>query len=463
MAFDKGQMTLGPAFFFEVLRRRIGIIIICTIVAVGLTIPVILLMHKHYKASVKILVTDPVLTGNTTVQEPLFRRDQDSATKLGNVNNIVKSDLFLSQAIAKLTKNDSETLKWTPTVDKIKDSVNAVLDQSSLEISVDSPDPTVSVKLAKILGDQFKEWMSQVEVRPTGDTADAIKDKAEQTQHEIKDLQQKLEVFKGNNRDALPDQYQTYLQQKQAYEALDVNGKVELEKLRNEYAGLQDRLRNDTSLRADPENPTAKKLQELRAEYASMMATRKETHPQVTELKRQIDELEKALMTPPSASQVSLSVPYRTVDSRMREVKIQIDEYERALPIYEQALDRLNGNLKKMPSSEQTINELTFQIKTKQEILDKLNQEHTGALLSARILTQVEDNKYITVSSPETATAEPNPKLLLAASLAGGLALGLILAIIFELMDPVVYGPRQLEAQTGIPLLTVISEKALIK
>ncbi|HZS48148.1 MAG TPA: hypothetical protein VFC63_23975 [Blastocatellia bacterium] len=461
MAYRTHQMILGPAFFFEVLRRRIGIIIVSTIVAVGLTIPVILLIHKHYKASVKILVTDPVLSGNTTVQEPLLHRDQDTATKLGDVNNIVKSDLFLSQAVTKLTQKD--TFAWTPTVEKIKDGVNAVLNQSSLEITVDSPDPEVSVKLARILGDQFKEWMSQVEVRPTGDTAEAIKEKADDTQKEINDLQHKLEIFKGTNKDALPDAFQNYLLQKQNLESLVLNGRVELEKLRNEYTALQDRLHNDASLRADPENPTAKKLQELRAEYASMMATRKETHPQVTELKKQIEELEKALMTPPANGQVSLSVPYRTVDTRVKEVRMQIDQWEKSLPLYQQDLDRLNGNLKKMPASEQTIAELTFQIKTKQEILDKLNQEQAGALLSTKILTQVEDNKYITVSTPTTASAEPNPKLLLGAALAGGLALGLIMAIIFELMDPVVYGAAQLEAQAGLPLLTVISERALLK
>ena len=132
--------SFGPAFFFEVFRRRIGVVIVTTIVAVALTVPVIFLIHKHYKAAVKILVSDPVLTGNTTVQEPLIRRDQDPTAKLGNVNNLIKSDLFLTEALTKLNTDSSITSsKFLPTVDKIKDGVNAVVDPTSLEITVDSP------------------------------------------------------------------------------------------------------------------------------------------------------------------------------------------------------------------------------------------------------------------------------------------------------------------------------------
>src|SRR5258708_1285453 len=114
--------------------------------------------------------------------------------------------------------------------------------------------------------------MNRVEVRPTGDTAKAIKEKAEQTEKEIQDLRQKLEVFKGINRDALPDQSANYLLQRETYQSLIAKDQVDLAKLKNEYVNLQARLKNDVSLRADPENPTAKKLQELRAELASMMA-----------------------------------------------------------------------------------------------------------------------------------------------------------------------------------------------
>ena len=295
--------------------------------------------------------------------------------------------------------------------------------------------------------------MNRVEVRPTGDTAEAIKAKAEQTQNEIKDLQAKLEVFKSSNRDALPPEYQNYLLQRDANQTQLVAANVELEKLRNEYASLQNQIKSDVSLRADPEDPRAKKLQELRAELASMMVTRRDTHPQVIDLKHQIADLEATLTTAPSEGHVSLSIPYRTIDLRIKEVRRQIDGFEKAIPFYQQELDRLNGNLKKMPLSEQTIDELTFQIKTRQEILAKLNQEQAGAMLSNTILTQVQDSRYITVSSPTTASAEPNAKFLLAAALASGLVLGLILAIIFELTDPIVYGPLNLKRKRDYPCL----------
>jgi len=133
------------------------------------------------------------------VQEPLFRREQDAAQKLGNVSNLIKSDLFLTKAVDKLNAEgfeSSATTQFAVTAEKIKDSVNAVVDQSSLEITVDTPNPNVSIKLARILGEEFKEWMSKVEVRPTGDTAAAIKDKADKLNLEIQDLRQKLEVSK---------------------------------------------------------------------------------------------------------------------------------------------------------------------------------------------------------------------------------------------------------------------------
>src|SRR5882724_706750 len=466
MTSEPRTASFGPAFFFEIFRRRIGIVIVSTIVAVGLTIPAILLIHKHYKASTRILITEPVLSGNTTVQEPLFRRDQEAAQKLGNVNNLIKSDMFLVKAIDKLNAEgfeSSATTQFAPTAEKIKDSVNAVVDQSSLEITVDTPNPNVSIKLARILGEEFKEWMSKVEVRPTGDTAAAIKDKADKLNLEIQDLRQKLEVFKGKNGDALPDQSANYLVQREAYQSLIAKDRVDLEKLRNEYSSLQNRLKSDMSLRVDTENPGAKKLQEKRAELASMMATHKDTHPMVIELKKEIKELEDNLTATPPEGQVSLSTPYRNADTKIKELRAQIDGYERSIPIYQRELDRLNGNLKKMPSSEQTINELSAQIKTKEQILDKLTQEQSGALLSEQILTQVQDSKYVTVSATTTAAGEPSSKFLLMAAFAGGLALGIILAIIFELIDPVVYGPAQLEAQSGVPLLTVIPERMLVK
>jgi len=458
--------SFGPAFFFEIFRRRIGVVMVSTIVAVALTIPAIFLIKKHYKASTRILISEPVLNGNTTVQEPLLRRDQDAAQKLGNVNNLVKSDLFLSQAITKLEAegyDSSSTPQWSPTPERLKDSITATLDPPSLEITVDTPNSSASIKLARVLGDEFKEWMNRVEVRPTGDTASAIKTSADHLQAEIQDLRQKLEVFKNKNGDALPDQSANYLLQREAYQSLIAKDRVDLEKLRNEYASLQNRLRNDASLRVDTENPAAKKLQEKRAELASMMATHKDTHPLVVELKKEIKELEDNLTAAPPEGQVSLSLPYRNTDTKIKEIKAQIEGYERSIPIYQRELDRLNGNLKKMPSSEQTINELSAQIRTKEQILDKLNQEHSGALLSEQILTQVQSSKYVTVSSTTAATGEPSSKFLLIAAFAGGLALGIILAIIFELIDPVVYGPAQLEAQSGVPLLTVIPERMLVK
>jgi uncharacterized protein involved in exopolysaccharide biosynthesis len=466
MTIEPRTTSFGPAFFFEVFRRRIGVVIVSTIVAVALTVPAIFLIKKHYKASTRILITEPVLNGNTTVQEPLLRRDQDTAQKLGNISNLIKSDLFLTKAVEKLNAEGYESSaspQWSPTAERLKDSVSATLDQPSLEIAVDTPNPDASIKLARILGEEFKEWMSRVEVRPTGETANAIKGKADQLNLEIQDLRQKLEVFKGKNGDALPDQSANYLLQREAYQSLIAKDRVDLEKLRNEYASLQNRLRSDMSLRVDTENPAAKKLQEKRAELASMMATHKDTHPLVIELQKEIKQLEDSLTATPAEGQVSLSIPYRTTDARVKEVKAQIDGYERSIPIYQRELDRLNGNLKKMPSSEQTINELSAQIRTKEQILDKLTQEQSGALLSQQILTQVQDSKYVTVSSTTQVNGEPSAKFLLMAAFAGGLTLGIILAIIFELIDPVVYGPAQLEAQSGVPLLTVIPERMLVK
>jgi len=463
-ADGRGGLRIGPRFIIEVIRRRLAVIILAPVVVLGLTVPTLFLLSKHYKATIRILVTDPVLNNNTTVETPLLHRDMESNVKLANAKTLIQSEAFMTEALDN-TIGPGKVVKfgkWTATPNVLKDTTVVVTDASSLQITVDTPDPGLSTKLARRMGEQYEQWVARVEVKPTGDTARVIKEKIEQANGEISVLQQKLEVFKRNNRETLPDQATNYLLQKENYKSQMVAANLELEKLRNEAANLDARLKSDPNLKVDPETPVSKKIQDLKAELAQLQATRKDSHPDVIQLKGQIAELENGLAAAGTVNSVSLSVPYRTADARLKEVRAQITAYERSIPRYESEVARLTGALAKMPASEQMVTELSFQLDSRQKTLDRLNQELAGAQLSESILKQIEDEKFITADSPDTALVEPNTKLLIAAAAAGGIALGLLLAIIFEIIDPVIYRIDQLEAHTGMPSLGVVSSNALL-
>jgi polysaccharide chain length determinant protein (PEP-CTERM system associated) len=338
----------------------------------------------------------------------------------------------------------------------------------------------------------------EVRQQQSEDTTQFLEGQLETARKALADQEEKIREFKGQHVGELPAQVGSNLQilaglqsQLQTEEdALNTakQQRVYLETLMNQYHSLQ------STPKATGGGATAvglpaidAELDKLRAQLADLSSHYTDRHPDVRKVKQQIADTEKtrdriiadlkarkaapadpdAATTPDPTTMADASSPMVQLQGQLQSNRVEIASRERAVADLKNKVVDYQARLNQEPVREQQLSDLTRGYEQSKANYDGLlkKKNESAMATSMELLQQGERFRIIDPPSLPAKPDFPNRLKFCGIGLGVGLALGVVVAGAFEMMDDRVYDEKELQKLlpiaviSEIPALTVASDE----
>ena len=491
MSADFRQRT--PAEYLNILRRRKWLIILPAVAVLIASSYAIYKLPDVYKSSTLIVVKSSTLPQSVipmSTEEALTRQ-------LAGITQVVTSRSSLEPLIDKYQLYKAERLRGEPMEsiygmigDDIHVEVNTTRNDitNGFDISFRYRDPRIAQAITSELAARYIDEQAKEQINSTKAALGFINNQVEQTKGELNEIDGRRLKFMQENLLNLPSQGTSLLGQLTSLRDQQRAQITELGRLQDRRSSLaaqltlmeksaQQMIDNLSQDLTDPKTTPAwaglvSRKAELQGEYQRLLTEYKPKHPDVLAKQAQIEsvtkdmdlmladwnarieERKKRLENRPDLQLNATKLEIKNLDSEIaRQQKAQA-ETEKTIQSY---TDRINS----VPGAEVALGALDREYATKKEAIDKLLTEQQKIELAAKA-AEGQQSQGIQVIDPANLPAKPvAPKrlLLVGMALAGGLALGLLLAGIFEVpLLLTIQTAEDARHYTGLPVLISVPE-----
>lgn len=377
-----------------------------------------------------------------------------------------------------------------------KDIEVKVTGKEAFSVAYMGRDPSVVMRVTNTLALLFIEENLKVRERQAEGTSEFLESQLGEVEKELQRQEHNLRDFQQQHRGALPAQLDANLRtldrlQQELSSVNDLMKSTEIA-LSDERKALEERKvqaaeasaqtpvtatapqsSQPVAPKAPPINP---RLEALKQELGRLRATFNENYPDITSIKKQIEELEAAVVpeppTPPSApvQPPSTAKPAPTVVNPATRVTHtaranNIEQLERELVVLRSRREKAIAQIQKLeehvnstPANEEKLTELTrdygMSLKNYQALLDKRMQAKISENLEKK--QKGEQFRILDPANFPTRPSDPNPPVIvgIGGALGGGLGFGLIL--LFNFFNPALRKAEEIYGTFGVPVLVTI-------
>jgi polysaccharide chain length determinant protein (PEP-CTERM system associated) len=482
-----------PAEYLKILRRRKWLIILPVVAVLVASSYAIYKLPDVYKSSTLIVVKP-----STLPQSVIPMNTEEALTRqLASITQVVTSRSSLEPLIDKYQLYKAERLRGEPMEsifgmigDDIHVEVNSTRNDitNGFDISFRYRDPRIAQAVTAELATRYIDEQQKAQINDTKAALGFINNQVEQTKAELDAIDARRLTFMQENLPNLPSQGASLLGQLQGLREQQKAQITELGRLQDRRSSVaaqltlmeksaQQMIENLSEDLTDPKTTPAwaelvNRKAELQGELQRLRTEYKEKHPDVQAKKAQIDSVNKdmdlmladwkarieerkrKLENRPDLQVNAMKLEVKNLDNEIaRQQKLQA-ETEKTIQVF---TDRINS----VPGAEVALGALDREYATKKEAFDKLLSEQQKIELAAKA-TQEQQAQGIQVIDSANLPAKPvAPKrlLLVGMALIGGLALGLLLAGIFEVpLLLTIQTAEDARHYTGLPVLISVPE-----
>jgi polysaccharide biosynthesis transport protein len=371
-------------------------------------------------------------------------------------------------------------------IELVRDGRNQI---TAFNVSYSSRDPRVAQKITSELTNLFINENLEVRQQQSEDTTKFLESQLETARQALAEQEEKIREFKGQHVGELPAQVGSNLQilaglqsQLQTEEdALNTakQQRVYLETLVNQYRSLQGAPKTAGGAPTAGLPAIDAELEKLRAQLADLSSHYTDRHPDVRKLKQQIAETEvtrdriiadlkarrsvpedpgAATTTPDASSMTDATSPMVQLQGQLQSNRVEIANRERAVTDLKAKVIDYQARLNQEPVREQQLSDLTRgydQSKANYDGLLKKKNESAMAT-SMELLQQGERFRIIDPPSLPVKPDFPNRLKFCGIGLGMGLALGVVVAAAFEMMDDRVYDEKELQELLPVAVISEI-------
>lgn len=369
----------------------------------------------------------------------------------------------------------------------------------AFRISYSGKQPRLVAQVTNELASLFiEENLKAREQQATG-TTEFLNNQLQETRKALEGQEGKLRDFKLKHIGEMPEQQSASLQilgQLQSQLQLESEALSRAEQQKNYLQSMMatqtnapvvDMDNSDTvkisSKAVDKRSPSQNQVSSTRAKLAALLTRYSDEHPDVRRLKRQIEDedakqaKERNEPAPGSESQptepadfvVASSQPKRpsqqprmisnpVLTSQLGVAEAEIAKHREEQQRISKSLSRYQARLEAIPVREQQITELVRDYEIAKghykQLLEKQMSAETATQLEIR--QKGERFSVLDPAQPAERPSRPQRSLINAAGSITGLALGLLLALVTELLGMSITTPEQIVAVSGYPVLEVI-------
>lgn len=340
------------------------------------------------------------------------------------------------------TKGEGKIETWLAETQRPGLEVKPSLQSSIIEVSYKSPDPRFAASMANAYVQAYIEVTLDLKVDPARQYRSFFDTRAKEARERLEAAQAKLSAFQKENgiiaTDERLDIENTRLTelstQLVTLQALSAESSSRQNQAATSGDRIQEVLVNPVigSLKSDLSRAEAK-LQELNARYG-------DNHPQVVEARANIAELKSRVEA--EVKRVTGGVGVAATINRAREADVRA------------SLEAQRGKLLRMKALRDEGSVLLRDVENAQRAYDAIQTRLTQTNLESQ--TTLSNVTILTQAEPPLSPSSPKTYLNLLLSVFVGTALGLLGAVVHELLDRRLRSPQDLAGVAGLPLLAVI-------
>jgi uncharacterized protein involved in exopolysaccharide biosynthesis len=225
-------------------------------------------------------------------------------------------------------------------------------------------------------------------------------------------------------------------------------------------------LSNQNDLTLHQVDESRSRLTSIESQYQAAKARFTDNNPELQDLKAQLDSAKKNFneLSGQSGSRVVTGANplSQRISADLSTAQSDADAFRKAVQERERQLEEINRRLAYLDTNEASLRELERRL----SVSDKDYQSYMTRVQSARILNDMNQAGITNLSVVQAPSmpykaARPKKMLLFVLALFAGLAGGLALCLLLEMLDDTIALPDQVEALTGLPLLAVVDEHIL--
>jgi polysaccharide chain length determinant protein (PEP-CTERM system associated) len=453
-----------------------------------------------YRSGTLILVEQPTMPKdyvtpnvNDDLQDRLRSITQQILSRTRLLHIIDQLNLYADPHNHLSADDKVEGMRKQIEIELVRDTENRV---SSFNVYYSAHDPHVAQQVTSELTNLFISENLEVRQQQSEDTTKFLESQLEAARQTLSDQEEKIRQFKGQHVGELPAQVGSNLQilaglqsQLQTEEdALNTakQQRVYLETLVNQYRSLQGTPRGEgTGGTATVGLPAIdQELDKLRAQLADLSSHYTDRHPDVRKVKEQIAETEKtrdrimadlkAKASAPAdsdaantsadpSSMTDASSPMVQLQGQLQGNRIEISNRERAVTDLKNKVVDYQARLNQEPVREQQLSDLTRGYEQSKANYDELlkKKNESAMATSMELLQQGERFRIIDPPSLPVKPDFPNRLKFCGIGLGIGLALGVVVAGAFEMMDDRIHDEKELQELLPVAVISEIPALAV--
>ncbi len=451
------------------------------------------ILPQRYLSTTLILVEQPTMPKdyvtpnvNDDLQERMQSITQQILSRTRLLRIIDQYKLYASRHAERSPDQKVELMRKDIIIDLVRDERAQI---TAFNVSYSSRSPQVAQQVTSELTNLFINENLEVRQQQSEDTTQFLESQLETARKTLADQEEKIREFKGQHVGEMPGQLASNLQILQGLQSQLQSEEDALNNARQQHVYLQtlaDQYREVQGSAKGADGTASglpaidQELQKLKAQLADLSSHYTDRHPDVRKLKDQIAKTEKMrdqLLTSsktkglesttdgtdanglPNQSidptQASLMAP---VQSQLRSNQLEIINREHAVATLKAKVDDYQGRLNQEPIREQQLADLTRgydQSKANYDDLLKKKNESKMAT-SMELLQQGERFRVVDAASLPSKPDFPNRLKFCGFGLGIGLALGVVVAGAFEMMDDRIYDEKELEKLLPVAVISEI-------
>jgi uncharacterized protein involved in exopolysaccharide biosynthesis len=431
-----------------VLERRwrfmLGALVLGVVMAVGFS----LRTQPRYEAEAVVLVAPQQISQR--IVEPIIQDDALSRIDAFAAEVLSRSNLAQLVEELDLYRGLRERLTMGEIVSQMRKDVSISAVQSTqggggaltaraYAIRFEADEPGAAAQVANALASLFVDTSFEERHRQHRLTSEFLRRELESAERVLREQNRAIAEFKERNRALLPNDLQANLARLDMLQNQRQSLSLQIAEAGTRIAMLAS---DDRDTRSTPQD----RLVALRRELATLRTTKTERHPDVLELQRQIEELERDLG--PSGPDD------RSTGALLQAAERTLDVLRGQLAATDREISSLDENIGRMPAVQEELAALEEKaVILRENYLDFLRKVQDAELDES--LLKAQQGERVSVLSEAEPPARPirDRWKYLAFGLFASLGFAVVVGIALEFFDPVVVSPEQVARLTGLPTL----------
>lgn len=480
----------GISDYLEILNRHKKLVIYPAIFLILVSAATALLLPATYKSSGLILIESQEIPNDLVRSTVTSYADQRIA--------VIKQKLMTTTRIMDIVKRHNlypeERQKSPPSVIVSHFQENMFIDMVSADVtdprsgrakraniafnvSFMDKNPRTAQVVANELTTQFLNENVKTRTARAKETEGFLKDEANKLKRKIQLLEQNIADFKDTYNNSLPELLPYNLSMVESIQKELVDGQNQLIDLKEQIITMNLELANLDALMPSSglQQPAtaAQQLAMAKAEYATLQGKYSENHPDIKRLKRQIESLELDAKNSVEKGGAS-STQYRSPLSLKIKSNIKSSEREinRLLSAKKELKQKLALYEKRVVDTHQVkraYEDLIRDYDNNQAKYQELKSKELQAELAKNLESENKGESFTLIEPPRVPSKpeKPNRPKIFILGVVASIAVGVGLALLFELLVGGVRGYDEMKRVTGsaplvvVPMLTVKGENVV--